>query len=596
MKILKFGGSSVGSPERIRKVVQMIQKAYEENPQIGIVVSAFGGGTDQLIALGQMAAKGKDFRAELKGFFARHSEAAKELVPELGAFYQEDFHQLEKALKQIAGELSLKSLDLLMSFGERLSALIISKAVQKVIPNAKFVDARDLIKTDRNFGAAKVDFIRSNEEIRKRLKDLPFVPIIPGFIGSSKENEATTLGRDGSDYSAAIIGAALEVEAIEIWTDVSGIYNADPRKVPDAIPFAQLSYEKAMEMAESGAKVIHPPSIVPAREKKIPIWIKNTFQPEDRGTLISSEKPKQVFLIGAGLIGSSLLDLMRSKNLRLIGLANSRSMVFKPEGIPIEHWKGCLDSDGEEMNLGKFIDKMVDLDEGNAIFVDCTSSQEVADAYEKILDAGIAIATPNKKANSGTYKQYKKLQKKRSSFFYGANVGAGLPMIAAIRDLVEGGDRIHKIEAVLSGSLSYILNRVSDGVSFSEAVQEAQKKGYTEPNPQEDLSGFDVARKLLILCREIGLPLEMEEIDLEPVLEEHLKPNQRYIASWDQGCPKVALQSIGPDHPFFQLQANENILAIYSDFYPESPLIIKGPGAGAKVTAGRVLAEIMRAK
>lgn len=801
-RILKFGGSSVGSPERIRSVIEIIRNA--EDP-IGVVVSAFGGVTDQLIRLGRSASLGNTDQELLKEVQERHKVSAKLLIREV--HLSEALQGLDQTFLELKGilegvslirELSAKTLDLIMSFGERLSAFIISKS----IPGARFVDARELIKTDQKFGMARVDFEKSNRSIQNAFQS-PALSVITGFIGSSKENETTTLGRGGSDYTAAIIGAALDVKVIEIWTDVDGVMTADPRKEPYAFSIPEMSYKEAMEMSYFGAKVIHPPTIVPALEKGIPLCIKNTFNPKAPGTLISStsaenkpiisgissidnaallclqgsgmvgvcgiakrlfgalaekginiilisqgssehsisvavapsfvdlaleaienefalemrahiidevaveknlsviavvgenmcrtpgiagklfdalgknginviaitqgsselnisivikredeikairviheafflspRKTLHVFLVGLGLIGGTLLKQVHAQAKRLIeeyaldirfaGLANSRTMNFNPQGFPLENWQECL-AQGKKMDIDAFIEQMQGLNLINTVFVDCTSSQSIADAYEKILNSSISIVTPNKKANSGSYKSYKVLKeiaaKKGVHFRYGSNVGAGLPIISTINELVRSGDKVLKIEAILSGTLSYLFNAFTEGKAFSDVVLEAQKKGYTEPDPREDLIGMDVQRKLLILARESNYALEMEDIDVRKFLPEEcfeapsvedfyrcLKSYDgqmeslrkkaeeegkrlRFIGRLENGKGIISLEAVDIEHPFYHLAGNDNIIAITSEFYRDHPLVIKGQGAGAKVTAGKVFADLIK--
>lgn len=811
-KILKFGGSSVGSPESIKKVIAIIRNAHRNSGKVAVVVSAFGGVTDQLITMGRMAAAGKiEYQHALDEIIARHVNCARELVPAdrlaptLEAI-EKNFQELRHVLDGIflIKELPLKALDLIMSFGERLSAFIISEGMKPFIPEAVFLDAREIIRTDRNFGGAQVDFTETDKNIRHYFHDFPSMPIITGFIGSTKENETSTLGRGGSDYTAAIIGAALQVKVIEIWTDVSGVLTADPRKESYAFPIAEMSYREAMEMSYFGAKVIHPPTIIPAFEKEIPLLIKNTFNPEAPGTLISTSisqneslvcgissidnvvllclqgagmvgvcgiakrlfgalaeknisailisqgssehsicfaitsssvdlakdaiqkefalemrtnlidelsvednlsviavvgenmckkpgiagklfgalgrngvnviaivqgsselnisvvvknedeakaikviheafflsprKTVNLFLVGVGLIGTTLLQQIQKQaqilqqehalDVRVIGLANSRHVVFNAKGIPLENWQEELQDATEPMDINAFVDSMKRHNAINAIFVDCTSSQPVSDAYEQILNSNISIVTPNKKGNSGSYETYKKLKEipaqRGVKFLYGANVGAGLPIINTIKELVNSGDKIIKIEAILSGTLSYLFNSFKEGKPFSEVVREAQTKGYTEPDPREDLNGMDVARKILILSRESGSHLEIEDVAIESILPEdcfneptiegfyaklksydgkleamRLEAQKkglllRYIAKYENGKTSISLQAVGPEHPFYHLSGSDNISAITSEFYKENPLVIKGSGAGAEVTAGKVFADIIR--
>lgn len=811
-RVLKFGGSSVASPERIKAVLEIIRNTQIHHSRIAVVVSAFGGVTDQLIALGKMAAHGKEnYSKGLSEIIERHKSSAGSLIPQkvlpkVQKNLDQTLLELGKVLEGIflVRELSLKTLDLVMSFGERLSAYIISEALRPLVASAAYLDARLIIKTDRSFGEARVNFDETNKNTLEYFHDSPGIPVITGFIGSSFENETTTLGRGGSDYTAAIIGAALNATVVEIWTDVDGVMTADPRKEPYAFSIPEMSYKEAMEMSYFGAKVIHPPTIIPALEKKIPLLIKNTFNPKCAGTFISHKSSKKesmisgissidhavllslqgsgmvgvcgiakrmfgalaekginiilisqgsseqsicvavspslvdqakeaiekefalemrthlidevtiernlsviaivgenmrkttgisgrlfdalgknginvtaitqgsselnisfvvkkedevkaiqvvheafflsprktlnVFMVGVGLIGRTLLEQMQNHvqalhdehalDIRFVGLADSKKMMFNPQGIELEEWRTSLDQATEKMDIEALIARMLNLNLINMVFVDCTSSQRISEAYKSILSANISIVTPNKKANSDSYKNYIALKKitskKGAKFLYGSNVGAGLPIISTINELMRSGDKILKIEAILSGTMSYLFNSFSEGKTFSDVVKEAQKKGYTEPDPREDLNGMDIARKLLILIRESDYPFEMKEIYIEKILPEDcfevstldafytkLKDYDkslaesrlaaqnagqvlRYMAIFENGKATVSLKTVGPSHPFYHLSGNDNIIAITSEFYKENPLVIKGPGAGAEVTAGKVYADIIR--
>ncbi len=812
MKVLKFGGSSVGTPDRIRGLVEILKSYYQQGEKFAVVFSAFSGVTDALISMGAKAADGDASYADLfESVRQRHVDAATELLrdghlklalPEL----DNNFEVLKSLLYGIflVREASPRTMDYVISFGERNSAFLISQVMRQAGIQAAYLDARRIIKTDNHFGNAQVDFEATNEKIRDFFSQNTDIQSVTGFIGSTKGGLTTTLGRGGSDYTAAILGAALDASLIEIWTDVDGVLTADPRKVKKAFTLKSMTYSEAMEMSHFGAKVIYPPTIQPALAKRIPLVIRNTFNPGFPGTLVSDKSdvgnlpvkglssinevalltlqgsgmvgvpgtagrlfnalaaggisvilitqgssehsitfaiPPQLagkarklvekefhaeiqrswmepvkvetglsviavigenmryrpgiagqlfqalgknginvvaiaqgsselnismvvscddeakalntlheafflsdtqdihlFMAGTGLIGSTLLQQIRQQatylrdkramEIKVVGLANSRKMVFNPGGIPLDHWKQLLDGSEVASDLGAFVQQMKLLNLSNTIFVDNTSGDKVVGHYENVLDSSISISTPNKIAASSSYLQYQRLKaiaaKRGVLFEYETNVGAGLPVISVLRDLLDSGDRILCIEGVLSGTLSFIFNTFREGLRFSETVRRAMELGYTEPDPRDDLNCMDVRRKLLILARETGLSIEAEDIEIRPILpdsclqaetvEDFLAELEkvdalfesqraeaaaqgkalRLVAKLDRGKAGIGMELVGNTHPFYGLSGADNMIVFTTERYKERPLVVRGPGAGAEVTAAGVFAEIIK--
>ncbi|MGB0186430.1 MAG: bifunctional aspartate kinase/homoserine dehydrogenase I [Flavobacteriaceae bacterium] len=813
MNVLKFGGTSVGSAENIKKVIEIVKSA-SENDHVVVVVSAVGGITDKLMRASQKAIENDlNYKSDFDKLKQQHVEIMEGLLSgstlsDTKDVIFEKLAELEKLLDGIflINELSPKTTDKLLSFGELMSSLIIFEAMQEYGLNVQLKNSQNLIVTDSNFTNASVQFEETNANITSYFEhNKKLVTILPGFISKSEEGEITTLGRGGSDYTAAILAAALEVNTLEIWTDVSGMFTTNPKLVKQAQPIKKLSYKEAIELSHFGAKVLYPPTVLPVLSKNIPIHIKNTLKPDEEGTLItkvvtngngnpikgisningislltlqgngmvgipgfskrlfetlarekinvvittqaSSEhsicvgvsdqdarsaksaldqefeneisllkidplvleehlsivavvgekmknhqgisgrmfstlgknnvniraiaqgasernitaviKEKDVkkalnclhetffevetkhinlFIAGVGNVGKSLLEQIHAQakyvkeNLKLkikvVGLSNSKTMAFDADGIDLNSWDKTL-ANGTTTHPNDFFEKAKALNLRNSVFVDITANEDIAKTYEHYLEESIAVVACNKIACSSNIQYYERLKtlsrKYNAPFLFETNVGAGLPVIDTLNHLIASGDRILAINAVLSGSLNFIFNNFNSENTFHDVVKTAQAEGYTEPDPRIDLSGIDVARKLLILIRESGESIEIEQIkndsflpkgaleasdvsafyklikDKDSAFKELLnaaeKQNARlkYVATYKDGLASVGLKEIPEGHPFYNLEGKDNIVMFYTNRYKEQPLIIKGAGAGAAVTASGLFADIIRA-
>lgn len=811
MLVLKFGGTSVGSVQNIDKVIQILEIKARDTKVI-CVVSAVGGITDKLLKAGALAqSKNETYLSLFNEIKQLHFDIIDALIPNKSDSISEHLESKFKGLKNLLdgiyliNELSPKTTDKLVSYGELLSSYLITRTMQSREMDVELKNSQDLIVTDSNYTKAEVNYTLTNELITKYFKSVrQQITILPGFISKSTIGEHTTLGRGGSDFTAAIVAAALKVEQLEIWTDVSGMYTANPKLVKQAYPIESLSYQEAMELSHFGAKVLYPPTVQPALDLNIPIHIKNTLEPSAAGTIISqktnrkiapakgishignialltlqgngmvgipgfskrlfetlanekinvilitqassehsicfgideldAEKAKiavdivfdneislrkidpilvesnlsiialvgdnmknhqgisgrmfsalgknniniraiaqgasernisaviaahdvkkalntlheaffegnikqlNVFITGVGNVGEKLVEQIRQQknylkehlkmNLRVVGLSNSRTMIFDETGINLKDWKEQL-SKGPKASLQVFKDEVKYLNMRNSIFVDVTASEDVSQLYADYLKQSIAVVACNKIACSSDYENYNLLKqsakKYNTSFLFETNVGAGLPIIDTLNHLIASGDKIVSIQAVLSGSLNFVFNNFDDTTNFHDVVKLAQKEGYTEPDPRIDLSGVDVARKILILARESGTVIDLKDIENNSFLTEaNLNSNSvdnfyntlmadeahfqelyasarnkncqlKYVAEFSNGKAKVGLKEIPQGHPFYNLKGKDNIVMFYTQRYPEQPLIIKGAGAGADVTASGLFADIIRA-
>lgn len=801
---MKFGGTSVGSKESILNLKKIVEA---ENDNIIVVVSALGGITDKLIEASNLAVSGNDdYRSEIKAISKRHYDIVNEIIVD-NAKREILLKNINNLLEQLYSiyygvylirDLSEKTKAAIVSYGERLSSLIVAT----LIDGSKWYDSRSFIKTTKKHKKHVLDSELTQKLVKETFSTITKITIVPGFISSDKDSgETTNLGRGGSDYTAAIIAAALNAKVLEIWTDVDGFMTADPKVIHTAYTITELSYIEAMELCNFGAKVIYPPTIYPVCIKNIPIIVKNTFNPNGPGTVIkntitndrkpikgissingttlitvtglsmvgvigvnrriftalaengisvfmvsqaSSENSTSIgvrdedaseavnvlnqefakeiqtgamfpmhaesglatiaivgenmkhtpgiagklfgtlgrsgisviacaqgasetnisfvvssiylrkslnvihdsfflseynvlnlFICGIGTVGGNLIEQIRSQyeelkrthrlKLNVVGISNSKHAIFCRDGIDLTNYREKLNESAiSDINYMKT--EIIGMNIFNSVFVDCTASSDVAELYQSFLEHNISVVAANKVAASNDYESYCKLKdtalKRGVKFLFETNVGAGLPIIGTINDLRSSGDRILKIEAVLSGTLNFIFNTISETIPFSESVRMAEIQGYSEPDPRIDLSGKDVVRKLVILTREAGYKIEQADVETRlfiperffqgsiedfwnelPTLDEEFERKRkeiesenkrwRFVARMELGKASVSLEAVDSRHPFYNIEGANNIIMLTTERYKEYPMLIQGYGAGAGVTAAGVFANIM---
>jgi len=840
--VWKFGGTCVAGPDRLVKVAELLKKDMSEGNKLAVVLSAMGSTpeepvkvTDQLLrAVGNAADRSDDYKADLERLEEMHIKAAMQLLgDEAGGLFEEYVEMLKEDIKNLKSMLKAVTIvgvsssafsDFVVGHGELWNARLFTAFLRTSgLVSAKMVDARDVLVVEPSEqDTVEVDYVDSARNLDAWYKDniseeegnCPIV--VTGFIAKRRDGRATTLRRNGSDYSGTIMAALLNADSITIWTDVDGVYSADPRKVNEAEPLKHLSYNEAWELSYFGANVLHPRSTIPAMSNGIPIRIKNFFNVDARGTLIDSKKPEYdstdlhrgyrwnkivkgfatiddcsliniegtgmvgvpgtaskifstirdaginvimisqgssehsvcfavkssdarlaqqllktkfdeyiqsgllddvsvlenctmlaavgsnlqdavgaaahmfaalsksrvniraiaqgcsehnitvvidskdakkalecvhsafylsdvtvaVGLVGPGLVGKTLLEQFnqqlqvlkkeRGVDIRVCGIASSKKMLLSDSYINLDTWEEDFEKCSRPSDLTEFKDHLLSCSMPIPVIVDCTASDYVSDYYQQWMESGVHVITPNKKVNSGPLERYnavKKLQEeKHVHYFYEATVGAGLPVIATIKHLMDTGDHIKSVEGIFSGTLSYIFNNFKSGTKFSDIVKTAKENGFTEPDPRDDLSGTDVARKVTTLARESGVGLELSDIPVESLVPKELESCSsseefmqklpefddqmtklqeeaaaagevlRYVGSVDVATGKgtVSLKRYPESHPFAQLNGTDNIILCVTDRYDPQPLVITGPGAGAEVTAGGVFSDLIR--
>lgn len=585
--VLKFGGTSVASPEALGNAVRIIA-SRRRNHRVAVVVSALSGVTS---ALDAAAAAGD---ASIVGALReRHAALLRELTSGgwngSGPTIQRLLQFLDARLRSGVARGSAAH-DEILGIGERLAAPLVAEVLRHRGVPAVAIDATEIVRTDATHGNARVDLHATRTRLLQRLAEIgDAIPVITGFVGATDDGTPTTLGRGGSDITAAVIGAALDADEVEIWSDVDGIYSADPRSSHTARLSSRLTHDEALRLARGGAKVLHPETVPPLAQRGIRLSIRNTFAPERPGTRIDVKLPTELVIAGAtGNVGSALVRQLRALDpdgLRVRILANSRlTNDSRACGEHETDWPATLQT----------------IDAGS-LFVDVTASADVAAYYERLLESGIGIVTANKLAGAGDGDRWRKLRRiarrRGLPLRYETTVGAALPVLRTARELHATGDRVIALDAVLSGTLSYILARVHEGAAFDDAVAEAKAKGLTEPDPAIDLSGRDVAAKLVILLRELGVDIELRDVEIEPLESHHARRGRRlaYVASYRGGAATARVREVGDDDPLARLRAGENIVVFRTTRYDAVPLTIAGPGAGPEVTAAGVLAEILDA-
>ena len=801
---MKFGGSSVGTPDSIKKVKRIVEQAGDD---VIVVVSALGGVTDKLLSISKIAAQGDaSYKAALSDICLKHTLMVEQVIPQssireqLQIKVQAMLGELQNIFQGIylIKDLSPKTSDTIVSYGERLSSTICAE-----LCGAQWFDSREFIKTEKKQGKNFLDTELTNKLIQDTFSPLPRLSLVPGFISTDRDSgEVTNLGRGGSDYTAAIIAAALNADSLEIWTDVDGFMTADPRVISTAYTISELTYTEATELCNFGAKVVYPPTIYPVCHKNIPILIKNTFNPEGKGTVIreglsgfekaikgissindtslinvrglgmvgviginkrifraladngisvflvsqaSSENSTSIgvkdedsakacavlneefskeietgelfpitseeglatvaivgenmkhtpgiagklfgtlgrngisviacaqgasetnisfvverrllrkslnvihdsfflseyqmlnlFICGIGTVGGSLIKQIHSQRqklmqenglqLNVVGIANSKKCILNRAGIDLADYQNELNEKGIDSTPETLLQQVLDMNIFNSVFVDCTANAQVANLYKDLLEHNISVVAANKISASSSYDNYSLLKHiahtRGVKYLFETNVGAGLPIINTINDLIHSGDKILKIEAVLSGTLNFIFNVISADVPLSKAIRMAKEQGYSEPDPRIDLSGKDVIRKLVILAREAGYRLEQSDVEkhlfipddlFEGTLDNFWKnvsqldadfearrqkltedgKRWRFVAKFENGKATVGLQEVGMGHPFYGLEGSNNIILLTTERYKQYPMMIQGYGAGADVTAAGVFADIM---